>query len=241
MKVLASLSLVFAQKVGSGWSEAAGTDSDAYQRRFLCRQASGAYHTAKSFWILRKNKRFNDCIILARNLLERTANSICAAKSAALAVELIAHETAKKIRLLKKWKPPPAALAKLHQTISEDERFLLRLLGIIQEPKAPDWSFFRRFQESGMEGYYRSGYYKFSTYAHAGYEVAPGTREKPSGAADFIALVAPVITGASYHKLGCPCCKPTKCELHDESMALIRRFSSASLGHSRREISTKGA
>src|ERR1700722_258596 len=101
MKNMASVSLVFAEKVGHGWNEAAGSDCEAYQRRFLCRQASGAYHTAKSFWILRKNKCFNDCIILARNLLERIANSICAAKSPAQAVELIAHETTEKIRLLK--------------------------------------------------------------------------------------------------------------------------------------------
>jgi len=241
MKNMASVSLVFAEKVGRGWKEAAGTDCEAYQRRFLCRQASGAYHTAKSFWILRKHKCFNDCIILARNLLERMANSICAAKSPALAVELIAHETTEKIRLLKKWKLPPAGSAKLQQTLAQDEQFLARLLGLIQKPKAPNWHFFERFRESGMEGYYRSGYFKFSTHAHAGYEVPSGTREKPLGPAEFIALAAPVITGSSYHGLDCPCCRPGKCEVHEESVALIRRFSSSSLGNKRLGIDRMGA
>ncbi|MGP8198866.1 MAG: DUF5677 domain-containing protein [Limisphaerales bacterium] len=234
MKNMASISLVFAEKVGHGWNEAAGSDCEAYQRRFLCRQASGAYHTAKSFWILRKNKCFNDCIILARNLLERIANSICAAKSPAQAVELIAHETTEKIRLLKKWKLPPAGSAKLQQTITQDEQFLAKLLGLIQKSKAPDWSFFQRFQKPGMEGFYRSGYFNFSRYTHAGYEMPPGRREKPLGPGDFIALVAPVITGALYHRLDCPCCKPGKCEVHDESVALIKAFSSSSLGNKRR-------
>jgi len=47
---LAGKSLGFAEKVGGGWkeTEVRGTDCKAYQRAFLCRQAYGAYRTAKS-------------------------------------------------------------------------------------------------------------------------------------------------------------------------------------------------
>ena len=99
---LANKSLAFAEKAGSPWKETAGSDCQAYQRSFLCRQSFGAYHTAKSYWILHENKCFSDCIALGRNLLERIANSICGSQSPTQAVELIASELGmKKYEMLK--------------------------------------------------------------------------------------------------------------------------------------------
>jgi len=230
MKSLAHKSLAFAKKVGRAWKETGGGDCKAYQRRFLSRQAFGAYHTARSYWILRREGCFSDGITLSRNLLERIANSICGAKSPTHAVELIAYELSEKIRHAKLWTPSPSISTELTKAIKEHEKILPVFLALINQTKAPDWKFYKRFQQAGVAGYYRSGYFDFSRYAHAGYEIArPGGASRESKAADFIALVAPVITAANYHALDCQDCSRGKCAVHRESMLLLNRFSSRTL------------
>ncbi len=226
MNALADDSLAFAGKVGNAWKETGGGDCKAYQRRYLCRQAFGAYHTAKSYWILHENKCFSDCIALSRNLLERIANSICAAKSPAHAVELIAYELSEKIRHAKLWNPSPHLSAELQQVVTEHERILRTFLALIKKNKAPDSNFRKRFEEAGVQGFYRSAYFDFSRYTHAGYEVPrPGKRNDGSKAADFISLVAPVVTAANYHGLDCHDCTQGNCTVRREGMVLLNRFS----------------
>jgi hypothetical protein len=236
MKNLAQESLAFAEKTGSSWQETGGGDCNAYQRSFLCRQAFGSYHTAKSYWILHENGCFSDCVGLSRNLLERIANSVCGAKSPLHAVELITYELSEKIRHAKLWTPSPHLSVDLQRAVQEHEAILPTFLTLINATKAPDWGFIKRFQEGGVRGYYRSAYFDFSRYAHAGYEVPrPGKFNEQSKAADFIALTAPVITGAIYHALDCNDCSQAKCVLHAESLGLLKKFSSLTLGGEAKE------
>lgn len=224
-------SLAFAERVGGAWKETGGSDCKAYQRSFLCRQAFGAYHTAISYWILRENKCFSDSVALSRNLLERIANSICGAKSPTLAVELIANELSEKIRHAKLWNPSPGLSAELQQAVVEHKKILPVFLALIKKTKTPDWKFHRRFEQAGLGEFYRSAYFDFSRYAHAGYEVPrPGKRSHQSKAPDFIALAAPVITAANYHALDCRCPTHGECSVCNEGMALLQGFSSHTLG-----------
>jgi hypothetical protein len=209
--------------------------SEAYQRSFLCRQAFGAYHTAKSYWILRKKRCFNDCNGLGRNLLESIANSVVGAKSPTHAVELIAYELSEKIRHAEQWKRLPEISAEfsaeLQQVIDKHQAILPTFLALINKAKAPDWKFYRRFEVAGLPGYYRSGYFNFSRYTHAGYEVQrPGRNTSPSRTADFVALAAPVLTAANYHAHDCEDCSQGNCSLRDESMLLLKQFSSQTIG-----------
>ena len=80
MNNLADESLAFAERVGDGWKDTTRRDSAGGQEQFLCTQAFGAYQTAKSFWILHENGCLTDCMVLARNLLERIVNSTFALK-----------------------------------------------------------------------------------------------------------------------------------------------------------------
>jgi Family of unknown function (DUF5677) len=221
-------SLSFAKRLGCTWSDTGGHDCKAYQRRYLYVHAFGAFSTAKSYWILHESKCFSDCVILARNLLERIISSGVGAKSPAHAVELISHELSDKIRRAKLWTPSPNIAKRLGDMIKEHERDLSTFLSLIGKRKAPAWGKFeKRFDEAGLPGFYRSVYFEFSRYAHAGYEVPrPENHDRRSKAADFIALVAPVITAGNCHLVDCPDCNQGKCGVHEESMALLEDFSS---------------
>jgi len=198
----------------------------AYQKEFLYRNAFGAHETANSYWILHKNKRFSDCVTLARNLLERIVNSSCGSKSPTHAVELISYELSEKIRHAKLWKPSSNVSAQLDSSIKEHEKILPVFLCLAGKGKATDWNWKKRFDEAGLPGFYRSAYFDFSRYAHAGYETPrPGKRNQISKAADFIALVAPVMTAANYHALICPNCQIGKCDFPAKSHELLKSFS----------------
>jgi hypothetical protein len=220
-------SLSFAKRLGCPWIDTGGGDCKAYQRRCLYIHASGALNTAKSYWILHENKCFSDCVILARNLLERIISSSVGAKSPTHAVELISHELSDKIRRAKLWTPSPSIATKLSDMIKDHEKILPTFLGLIGKGEAPAWDLKKRFDEAGLPGFYRSLYFEFSRYAHAGYEVPrPVNYNRQSKAADFIALAAPVITAGNCHLVDCPDCKQGKCGVHEESMALLEDFSS---------------
>jgi hypothetical protein len=237
MKTSRDKSLTFAKRIVGNWRDPTCVDCASYQKYFLYINAFGAHETAKSYWILHKNKRFSDCLGLARNLLERIVNGICGSKSPTQAVELISHELSDKIRRAKLWKPSPNISPQLNASIKEHEKILpvfLRLLGISE---APDWNWKKRFDEAGLPSFYRSAYFNFSRYAHAGYEVPrPGKRNQLSKAADFIALVAPVLTAANYHAVNCPNCQRGKCDLLSNSMALLHYFSARTLGKTNQAV-----
>lgn len=220
-------SLSFAKRVVCTWNDTGGGDCKAYQRRYLYVHASGAFNTARSYWILHGNKYFGDCVILARNLLERIVSSICGVKSPTNAVELIAHELSDKIRRAKLWTPSPNIAKQLGDMIKEHERDLPTFLGLIGKREAADWNYQKRFDEAGLPGFYRSAYFHFSRYAHAGYEVPrPENHNAQSKEADFIALAAPVITAGNCHMVDCPDCDQGNCGVHAEAMALLQDFSS---------------
>jgi hypothetical protein len=235
MKHTRDKSLEFAKTICAAWKDTRSCDCKAYQRRFLFVNAWAAYNTAKSYWILHENKCFDDCVILARNLLERIFNSACAAKSPTHAVELISHELTEKIRHAKQCSPN--AQAQLTPSINEHEKILQTLLGLMKKMKAPQWSYRRRAEAAGLVAYYLSGYFSFSRYAHAGYEVPrPEKQNQQSNAADFIALVAPVLTAANYHAVDCPDFRQGKCDVHAESMALLQDISLRTLGNNNGDI-----
>ena len=235
-------SLSFAKRLGRTWTDTGGSDCKAYQRRYLYVHASGALNTAKSYWILHENKCFSDCVMLARNLLERIISSGVGAKSPTHAVELIAHDLSGKIRRAKLWAPSPSSATKLSDMIKEHERHLPTFLGLIGKTKAPDWKWLKQFDEAGLPGFYRSLYFDFSRYAHAGYEVPrPGNYNQQSKSADFIALVAPVITAGNCHLVDCPDCNRGKCGVHEESMALLEDFSSRVLENTSGNIGERGS
>lgn len=198
MNNLPDKSLAFAKKIVDTWNDAGGCDCKAYQRRYLYRSAFGAYHTAKSYWILHENNCFSDCDILARNLLERIFNSVFAKESPTHAVELICHELNDKIRRFKLLNNGPNASPENSKSIEDHEKLLQTFLGLISKSEAPDWNYCRRAEESGLSRIYRSGYFDLSRYAHAGYEVPrPEKHDQQSKTTDFIALVAPVLTTRS--------------------------------------------
>ena len=228
MNNLAKESLVFAERVGDGWKDAPMPDCLAAQEQFLCRQAFGAYHTAKSFWILHENGRLTDCIVLARNLLERIVNSTFGWKSPNHAVELIAHEYNTTIKQAEQWDTLLGGSPNLQQVITENKKALRAVLSLLNKTEAGDWKIFKRFEEcgSGMERCYRSLYFHFSRYAHAGFEVPrPGKHNEPSEASEFVALLAPVLTAINYHRRDGHECSHGKCRIGDEGMALAGRFS----------------
>ncbi len=232
MNDLPHRSLGFAKKIGETWSDCRGGDCKAYQRRFLYVGAFGAYHTARAYWLLHENNSFNDCGILARNLLERIINSAFAAKSPTHAVELISHELNDKIRRLKLLDHGPNASPELTGSIADHEKHLHSFLTLINKSRAPDWSYCRRAEEAGMLGFYRSGYFNLSRYAHAGYEVArPEKHNQQSNTTDFIALVAPIMTVAQCHGVDCLDCAADKCLVHDEVKGILRACSLATLGN----------
>jgi len=231
MKTLRDKSLAFAQEIVSTRSNPICANNEDYQKDFLYRNAFGSHETAKSYWILHKNKRFGDCVALARNLLERIVNSSCGSKSPTHAVELISYELSEKIRHCKLWKPSSNVLAQLNATIKVHEKILPDFLRRLGKSTAPDWNWMKRFEEAGLPSFYRSAYFNFSTYVHAGYEVSrPEKYNQQSKTADFIALVAPVLTAANYHKVDCLNCQRGKCDLRDKSMALLHDFKARTLG-----------
>lgn len=221
----------FAKRIiGETWTNTGDLDCKAYQREYLYRSAFGAYHTATSYWILHENKRFSDCNILARNLLERVFNSSVASKSPTVAVELICHELKDKIRRFQSLSNGINASAQNNRSIEDHEKILQTFLSLIKATEVPDWNFYRRAEESGLDSFYRSGYFDFSRYAHAGYEVPrPEKYNQQLKASDFIALIAPILTAQSYHALDCPNCHQGKCAVADESKALSHDFSRCTL------------
>jgi len=227
MNNLAKESLAFAERVGDGWKDTTGSDCAAGQEQFLCRQAFGAYHTAKSFWILHENGCLTDCVVLARNLLERIVNSTFGLKSPNHAVDLIASEYNSTIKQAEKWDTLLGGSAELQQVIAENRRALNTVLSLLNKTKAPEWNIFKRFEVcgTGMERCYRSLYFHFSRYAHAGFEVPrPGRHNQQSEASEFVALLAPVFTAIYYHMRDGHDCSLGKCPIGDEGRALTARF-----------------
>jgi Family of unknown function (DUF5677) len=225
-------SLAFAKKVGETWRDYPGLDCKSYQRRFLYVNAFAAYHTAMSYWILHASNCFNDCGILARNLLERIINCAFAVKSPEHAVGLIAAELSEKIRRTEMLNHPPHASQELTDSIQGQQRDLTTLLGLLQKAKADDWNYCRRAEEAGLLSYYRFGYFNLSRFAHAGYEVArPQEHNRQSKTTDFIALIAPVITAANGHSVDCPDCSSAKCAVRKEFDALATDLSLGTLGN----------
>src|SRR3990172_720068 len=150
MNELAQKSLGFSKKTGEPWRDSGANDCKGYQRRLLYVSAFGAYHTAKSFWLLHDNRCFDDCGILARNLLERIINSSFAAKSPTHAVELIADDLTDKIRRLKLLNHPPHDTAELTASIANHEAQLQIFLGLIGKSEATRWTFCKRAEEAGI-------------------------------------------------------------------------------------------
>ncbi|GEM_PF-3185934 len=231
--ILAQRSLSFAKEIGEQWKESEGIDSKSYQRRFLYVNAFAAYCTAQSYWLLHASNHFNDCRILARNLLERMFNCGLAVKSSEHAVGLMAAELSEKIRHMELLRQPPFAWEELAVPIQNLNRQLAVLLGLLRRTEAEKWSPFRRAREAGLLHYYRFGYFDLSRYAHAGYEVSrPEEYGPPSKSTDFIALFAPVFAAAQCHAVDCSCASSDECHVRQKFDALVRDLSLGTLGNS---------
>ncbi len=229
-RTLPDKSLAFARLIGEQWQDQSALDQPSFQRRYLYVQSFGAAHTARSYWILHHAKQFNDCNVLARNLLERIFNSRVASKSPEHAVELIAYELSERIRRLRLLQVehqtlPPEATEK----ITELERELQVFLSLLGTQSVPQWDWYRRAVEAGISSWaYRGLYSEFSCYTHAGYEVSrPQELNKPSNFADFTALLAPIDTAMFLHRLSC---NKTRCDVGSEYKALYEEFRNETLG-----------
>ena len=95
--------------------------------------------------------------------------------------------------------------------------------------RVPQWDYLRRAVVARLSSWaYRGLYSKFSLYAHAGYEMSqPQEVNRPSGLADFIALLAPIDTAMCLHQLSCG---QTPCEVLVKYKALCAEFRSKTLG-----------
>jgi hypothetical protein len=166
-------------------------------------------------------------MVLARNLLERIVNSAFGLKSPNHAIELIANEYNTTIKQAEKWDRLLGGSTDLQQVIAENKSALKTVLGVLNKTEAQDWNIFKRFEEcgSGMEQCYRSLYFHFSRYAHAGFEVPrAGRHNQKSEASEFVALLAPVFTAIYYHRRDGHDCRQGKCPIGDEGLALTARF-----------------
>jgi hypothetical protein len=112
-------------------------------------------------------------------------------------MELIANEYNTTIKQAEKWDRLLGGSTELQQVVAENKNALKAVLGLLNPTEVQDWNIFKRFEEcgSGLELCYRSLYFQFSRYAHAGFEVPrPGRHNQQSDASEFVALLAPVFT-----------------------------------------------
>ena len=214
---------LYAHKIGSPWTDPIGFTLEDFQSRFLYTQCLGASQTAKSYWLLHSNGRFQDCNILARNLLERIFNSRLAIKSSRHAVELLANELAAECEGWRKGinefgDRVPENLNHV-QCLNQELANFEKLLG----GKAPNWSYYDRAKESGLAAYYRSAYFHLCSYTHATHTTPVEKSDYPCPATDYIALMAPIDTAVTLHRLSCP---RADCELDEQYVLLAKNISS---------------
>ena len=164
--------------------------------------------------------------------MERIFNSAVAKQSPTNAVELICDELSGTIHQFERANNGPNASPENSQSIEDKKTLLQNFLRLINEKEVPNWNYYERAEKSGLLGYYHSGYFILSRYAHAGYEVAdPEKQNKQLKPSDFIALAAPIFTATLYHAVDCPNCNRHECIVDNEFKALIREFSSCTLGN----------
>jgi len=131
-------------------------------------------------------------------------------------------------KIVRNWSNPARADSVAYQT-----RFLhINACGAHETAKSY-WILYDNKRFSDGIGLARNS--NFSRYAHAGYEVPqPARHNQQSKAADFVALVAPVITATNYHSVDCADCHRGKCDLRVSSIELMKAFSTHTLGNKNR-------
>jgi len=134
----------------AAWGHAAYRNSSG--TNVLCRPGALTgrlfQQAARGYWLLREAEQYNDCFVLARNLLERIFNSRVASKSPKHAIELIAHELSKRIRGLRLLQREHQRLPKeATETIGRLDSELKVFLSMLGTKPVPRWDYYRRASE----------------------------------------------------------------------------------------------
>ena len=206
MKTHASKVHEFAFPVLEGWQDLDSHDPKGFQSRYLYKQALGASQMAEAFWVLFHAGQHDASKMIARHLLERVYSARLAKESPEEAIDLIIHDISERIKKMKLFlednqSVPGSEIIKqrIKEHETEKER-LTKLLG--REPSRLD--FFQRAERVKLKWSYRTMYWNFSRYIHAGFEF-PNVSElnMPEQDSAMLALFAPMDTAQQLHGLNC--------------------------------------
>lgn len=187
---------------------------------------------AKSFWMLFFAGEHDASKMIARNLLERIINARVASNSAEKSVELVCSELNTFIEKAELWlaqNPFIPEAPNIIGRIEDDRRILKELKALIGVTDTPKWSYFRRANETGINMLYRSSYWDFSHYVHAGYQKPNlDSLNIPDAGAAFYALISPIQTALLLHQ----CDNGPDNQKQNEYNTLYQECSDATLGMS---------